>query len=51
MKCKYFEKDKKEKYCKNFIGCNIIGMYESGTIIKENCKEKCVKYIEDVEKE
>lgn len=45
MKCKYFKKEASDKYCSNYLGPQVIGAYEKGTIIKHNCKDKC-KYVD-----
>ena len=41
MKCKYFKKESDDKYCSNYLGPQIIGLYGEGTIIKHNCKDRC----------
>ena len=45
MKCKYFKKEASDKYCSNYLGPQVIGACEKGTIIKHNCKDKC-KYVD-----
>lgn len=45
MKCKYFKKENGDKYCSNYLGPQVIGSCEKGTIIKHNCKDKC-KYVD-----
>lgn len=41
MKYKYFKKESDDKYCSNYLGPQIIGLYGEGTIIKHNCKDRC----------